>query len=61
MLIGPLLACGPPRINKLPIPRQKVRKAYGLMAEVDRMIDEGKDHLVILQYMEATTLNPYTR
>ena len=59
VLTGSLLACGPSRINKLPIPRERVLKAYRLMAEADRMLKEGKDHLAILKYIEATRLNPY--
>ncbi len=59
VLTASLLSCGPPRINKLPIPPASVLKAYGLMAEADRMIYEGKDHLAILKYIEATRLNPY--
>ncbi len=59
VVTGSLLACGPPRINKLPIPQERVLNAYRLMAEADRMLKEGKDHLAILKYIEATTLNPY--
>ncbi len=59
VMTGPLLACGPSRINKLPLPQERVLEAYRLMAEADRMVKEGKDHLAILKYLEATTLNPY--
>ncbi len=59
VLTGSLLACGPSRIKKLPIPQERVLKAYRLMAEADRMLKEGKDHLAILKYIEATRLNPY--
>ena len=48
VLTGSLLTCGPSRINKLPIPRERVLKGYRLMAEADKMLKEGKDHLAIL-------------
>ena len=59
VLTGSLLTCGPSRINKLPIPRERVLKGYRLMAEADKMLKEGKDHLAILKYTEVTRLNPY--
>ena len=59
ILTGSLLACGPSRITKLPVPQERLLKAYRLMAEADRMLAEGKNHLAVLKYIEATTLNPY--
>ncbi len=59
LLTGFLLGCGPSRITKLPVPRESVLVSYRLMGEADRMLEEGKDHLAILKYLEATNLNPY--
>ncbi len=59
VLTGSLLACGASRIKKLPVPQEKVIAAYRLMGEADEMMKEGKDHLAVLKYVEATTLNPY--
>ena len=59
LLTGFLLGCGPSRITKLPVPRESVLVSYRLMGEADQMLEEGKDHLAILKYLEATNLNPY--
>ncbi len=59
VLAGSLLGCGPSRIRKLPVPQKNVIEAYRLMGEADEMMTEGKDHLAVLKYVEATTLNPY--
>ncbi len=59
VLTGSLLGCGLSRIKKLPVPQEKVIEAYRLMGEADEMMNEGKDHLAVLKYVEATTLNPY--
>ena len=59
VLTGLLLGCGPSRIKKLPVPQENVIAAYRLMGEADEMMKEGKDHLAVLKYVEATTLNPY--
>jgi tetratricopeptide (TPR) repeat protein len=59
VLTASLLGCGPSRIKKLPVPQENRIEAYRLMGEADGMMNEGKDHLAVLKYLEATTLNPY--
>ncbi len=55
-----LSSCGgPQRIEKLPVPRENVLKAYRLMAEGDQLALAGQAHFSLLKYLEASQLNPY--
>ncbi len=47
------------RIEKLPIPRENVLRAYRLMAEGDQLALAGQAHFSLLKYLEASRLNPY--
>jgi tetratricopeptide (TPR) repeat protein len=46
-------------IPKLKVPAEQVVRSYRLVAEGDKLIEEGKDHLALLKYLEAADLNPY--
>ncbi len=60
MLAFLLSACGGvKRIAKQPVPAENVVRSYRLTAEADKMMEEGKDHLALLKYLEAADLNPY--
>ena len=48
------VACGPRIIKKQPVPREKQLLAIRLMAEGDRLLQEKKDHLAMLKYLEAS-------
>ncbi len=50
---------GPERINKIPVPRENVLRAYRLMAEGDQLALAGQAHFSLLKYLEASRLNPY--
>jgi len=53
-------ACGGiKRIAKQPVPPENVVRSYRLTAEADKLMEEGKDHLALLKYLEAADLNPY--
>jgi tetratricopeptide (TPR) repeat protein len=54
-----IVVCGPKRIEKLPVPAEDESRAIRLMAEGDELIREGKEHLAMVNYLEATRLNPY--
>jgi len=47
------------KISKVKVPADKVVQSYRLVAEGDKLLDEGKDHLALLKYLEAADLNPY--
>ncbi len=47
------------RIQKLPISSEDRVAAHRLTLDGDRLIREGKDHLALLKYVEATTFDPY--
>lgn len=62
ILVAAVLAladCGPARIEKLPVPREQEIRAIRLMAEADELLQDGKDHLALLKYLEAAEANPY--
>ena len=46
-------------ISKVKIPSDRVVRSYRLVAEGDKLMEEGKDHLALLKYLEAADLNPY--
>ncbi|MFQ5738043.1 MAG: tetratricopeptide repeat protein [Acidobacteriota bacterium] len=48
------------RINKEPIAREDATRALRVMMEGDRLLKAEKDHLALLRYVEASTLNPYS-
>lgn len=55
-----LVSCsGIKRIPKMAVPPDKVISSYRLVAEGDKLLKEGKDHLALLKYLEAADLNPY--
>jgi len=55
-----LVSCsGIKRITKVKVPPDKVVQSYRLVAEGDKLLEEGKDHLALLKYLEAADLNPY--
>ncbi len=58
-LLPPLIGCGPRTIKKLPVPREHEVQAIRLVAEGDQLLQEGKEHLAMLKYLEASDLNPY--
>lgn len=47
------------RIKKLPVPMEHVIRSYRLAAEADKLLEEGKDYLALLKYLESSNLNPY--
>ena len=53
------VACGPKTIEKRPVSDEKRHQAILMMAEGDRLRKEGKDHLALLKYLEASQLDPY--
>lgn len=62
MLVAVLIvssACGPKRIKKRPVPRAQQIQAIRLMAEGDALLQEDKDHLAMLKYLEASQRDPY--
>jgi len=55
-----LISCsGIKRISKMQVPADKVVQSYRLVAEGDKLLEEGKDHLALLKYLEAADLHPY--
>jgi len=55
-----LVSCsGIKRITKVKVPPDKVVQSYRLVAEGDKLLEEGKDHLALLKYLEAADLHPY--
>lgn len=40
-------------------PADRVVRSYRLVAEGDKLLEEGKDHLAMLKYVEAADANPY--
>lgn len=54
-----IAACGPRVVRKQPIPRERQLQALRIMAEGDELLREGKDHLAMLKYLEASQLDPY--
>jgi tetratricopeptide (TPR) repeat protein len=56
-----LAGCGGAyRINKpASFPSERVVLSYRLVAEGDKLLEEGKDHLAMLKYVEAADANPY--
>lgn len=51
---------GPRRIAKLPVPQEDVIRSYRLLGEGDLLLEEGKEHLALLKYLEASEVNPYS-
>ncbi len=43
----------------MPVPREQQLEAFQLMHEGDQMLRDGKDHLALLKYLEASQVNPY--
>jgi tetratricopeptide (TPR) repeat protein len=54
-----IVGCGPKTIQKQEVPQGDAIKAVRLAAEGDALIREGKSHLAMLKYLEASQLNPY--
>ncbi len=55
-----LISCsGIKRISKVKVPPDKVVQSYRLVAEGDKLLEERKDHLALLKFLEAADLNPY--
>jgi tetratricopeptide (TPR) repeat protein len=53
-------ACtGIKRIERGHVPSEAVIQSYRLVGEGDKLLEEGKDHLASLKYLEAADLNPY--
>ncbi len=46
-------------IPKSKVAPEKVVRSYRLVAEGDKLLEDGKDHLALLKYLEAADLNPY--
>lgn len=58
-MVPGLDACsGSARVNKIAIPVEDVIRSYRLAAEGDQLLQEGKDHLALAKYLEASQLNP---
>lgn len=57
--ISLVVACGPKTIRKLPVPQEDAIMAVRLVAEGDKLLLDGKEHLAMLKYLEASQLNPY--
>ena len=53
------VACGPKTIEKRPVSDENRHQAILRMAEGDRLLKEGKEHLALLKYLEASQLDPY--
>lgn len=53
------VACGPKTIRKQQVPQEDAILAVRLVVEGDKLLVEGKDHLAMLKYLEASKLNPY--
>ncbi len=52
--------CGVERIQKpANFPQERVIRSYRLVAAGDKLLEEGKDHLALLKYVEAADVNPY--
>ena len=54
-----LSGCGPKRIAKEPVGSADHIKAIVLAGKGDRLLREGKDHLALLKYTEASFLDPF--
>jgi tetratricopeptide (TPR) repeat protein len=52
-------ACGPKTIRKQSVPQEDAIMAVRLVAAGDKLLVEGKEHLAMLKYLEASKLNPY--
>lgn len=61
VLVGLLIltGCGPRQIKKLPVPRENELQSIQLLGEGDQLLREGKDHLAMIKFVEASQLNPY--
>jgi len=57
--ISLFVACGPKTISKQSVPHEDEIMAVRLVAAGDKLLVEGKDHLAMLKYLEASKLNPY--
>ena len=57
--ISLFVACGPKTIRKQPVPQEDEIMAVRLVAAGDKLLVEGKEHLAMLKYLEASKLNPY--
>jgi tetratricopeptide (TPR) repeat protein len=53
------VACGPKAIKKRSVSPEARLEAIRLMGEGDDLFSEGKEHLAMLKYFEATRVNPY--
>lgn len=47
------------RIHRQPVPEEDRIRSIRLMLNGDQLIKEGKDHLALASYIEASTLDPY--
>jgi tetratricopeptide (TPR) repeat protein len=54
-----MVACGTKQIKKQPVPAEVRFQAIRLMGEGDELFKEGKVHLAMLKYLEASKVNPY--
>ncbi len=52
-------ACPAARINREPVSAEQRVQAHRLTTEGSLLLREGKDHLALLKFVEASTLNPY--
>lgn len=59
LLVLLLPACAAARIEKLPVSPEDAAQARRLSLEGDRLLRQGKDHLALVSYVEASTLDPY--
>ncbi len=57
LLLAP--ACGPRGIKKESVASEDRVKAVILAGQGDRLLKEGKDHLALVKYTEASVLYPY--
>ena len=53
-------AC-PSKITPVEIPQEDRLKTRQLMLEGDVLLQDGKDHLALLKYLESSTLYPYSQ
>lgn len=51
--------CGPQKIARQEVDNAERVKAFVLAGEGDELLREGKDHLALLKYTEASVLYPY--
>jgi tetratricopeptide (TPR) repeat protein len=59
VLVASAACTGIKRIERREVPQDKLILSYRLTSEGDKLLEEKKDHLALLKYLEAADLNPY--